>query len=165
MFHIHTPEPVLGQSRFLDVDFHDGVAHVEELHPIREQALIQHGYTVVQELVGTKLEDLTVPDLRQLAKNEGLDLPAKTKKPELIAALDALPVRVLSAADAETDDLAPIPGSVDNGDGTSTAPGVGDDSGAAVAAAHAVETYVPTGPNARSEAILAETAQALDAEE
>jgi hypothetical protein len=168
MFHIHTPEPVLGQSRFLDVDFHDGVAHVEELHPTREQALIQHGYTVVRELVGTKLEDLTVPDLRRIAVEEGLDLPKKAKKPELVAALEALPMRVLSAADAETDDLtdgfAPIPGSIDNGDGTFTAPGVRDDS-AAIAAAHAVETYIPTGPNARAEAILADTAQAIDAKE
>lgn len=162
MFHIHTPEPVLGQSRSLDVDFHDGVAHVEELHPIREQALIQHGYTVVQELVGTKLEDLTVPELRQLAKDEGLDLPAKTKKPELIAALDALPVRVLSAADAETDDFAPIPGSVDNGDGTFTAPGVRDDSGAAVAAAQAAAVTAQS--HADSALSIAQLNAAADAE-
>ncbi|MEX8058581.1 hypothetical protein [Microbacterium sp. 16-032] len=160
MFHIHTPEPVLGQSRFLDVDFHDGVAHVEELHPIREQALIQHGYTVVQELVGTKLEDLTVAKLRQLAKDEGLDLPAKTKKPELIAALDALPVRVLSAADAETDDLTggvvPNPGSVES-DGTFTA----------VAEQEGREAYIPASAErtARNSEILAQLNAAADAEE
>lgn len=153
MFHIHTPEPVLGRSRFLDVDFHDGVAHVEELRPIREQAFIQHGYTVILELVGTKLEDLTVPELRDLAKDEGLDLPAKAKKPELIAALQALPARVLSADDAETDgDFTPIPGSVDNGDGSFTAPGID-------------EAYVPLGPNARAEAILAQLNADADAEE
>ena len=156
MFHIHTPELVLGQSRFLDVDFHDGVAHVEELHPIREQALIQHGYTVVQELVGTKLEDLTVPELRQLAKDEGLDLPAKTKKPDLIAALDALPVRVLSAADAETDDLTgcvvPTLGSVDN---------------AVAATEEGHEAYIPLSPErtARNSEILAQLNAAADAEE
>ncbi len=44
---------------------------------------------------------------------------------------------MLSAADAETDDFAPIPGSADNGDGTFTAPGMRDDSGAVIAAAQA----------------------------
>lgn len=158
MFHIHTPEPVLGQSRFLDVDFHDGVAHVEELHPIREQALIQHGYTVVQELVGTKLEDLTVPELRRIAVEEGLDLPKKAKKPELVAALEALPMRVLSAADAETDDLAGgvvlTPESVENADGTFAATEQGQ------------ETYVPHSPErtARNSEILAQLNAAADAE-
>ena len=159
MFHIHTPEPVLGQSRFLDVDFHDGVAHVEELHPIREQALIQHGYTVVQELVGTKLEDLTVPELRRIAVEEGLDLPKKAKKPELVAALEALPMRVLSAADAETDDLAggvvPTSGSVENAGGTFAATEEGQG------------TYIPLSPErtARNSEILAQLNAAADAEE
>lgn len=158
MFHIHTPEPVLGQSRFLDVDFHDGVAHVEELHPIREQALIQHGYTVVQELVGTKLEDMTVPELRELAADEGLDLPKKAKKPELVAALEALPMRVLSAADAETDESAQIPGSVDNGDGTFNAQ---------IAEQEGREAYIPLSPEraARNTEILAQLNAAADAEE
>lgn len=121
MFHIHTPEPVTGRSSFLDVDFVDGVAHVEELHPERAKALTLHGYTVIEEIVGTLLKDMTVPELRDLAKEEGIDVPPKAKKADIIGAIEAAPVRVLTAADAE-DAISPIPGHIDNGDGSFTAP-------------------------------------------
>lgn len=103
MFHVHTPEPTTGTTTFLDVEFHDGVAHVEDLHPVRELALIQHGYRVEHELVGETLESQTVPELRKLAEEEGIDLPPKAKKPEILAALNAAPVRVLGAEDVDPD--------------------------------------------------------------
>lgn len=102
MFHVHTPQPSTGTTTFLDVEFHDGVAHLETLHPVRELALIQHGYTIEREIVGETLESQTVPELRKLAEEEGIELPAKAKKPEIIAALNAAPVRVLDAGDVAT---------------------------------------------------------------
>lgn len=101
MFHIHTPEPITGRSSFLDVDFVDGVAHVAVLHPERAKALTLHGYTVIEEVVGTLLTDMTVPELRDLAKEEGIDVPQKAKKADIIAAIETAPVRVLTAADVE----------------------------------------------------------------
>lgn len=103
MFHVHTPEPTTGTTTFLDVEFHDGVAHVEDLHPVRELALIQHGYRVEHELVGETLESQTVPQLRKLAEGEGIDLPPKAKKAEIIEALNAVPVRELTAGDVAAD--------------------------------------------------------------
>lgn len=40
------PRPQLGRQSALGVDFVDGIATVESLHPERELALVQHGFTV-----------------------------------------------------------------------------------------------------------------------
>jgi len=45
------PRPSTGRSQFLDVTFVDGVAIVEDLHPVREAALLQHGYTIEKDLI------------------------------------------------------------------------------------------------------------------
>lgn len=89
MIRISHPRPQLGRQSALGIDFTDGVAEVEELHPERAQALIQHGHDV--ELVGTKLEDLTIAELRDVADVEGIDLPAKASKAKIIAAIEASP--------------------------------------------------------------------------
>lgn len=129
MFHIHTPEPSTGRTKFLGVEFVDGVAHVEDLHPVRKLALIQHGYTVEHELVAETLESKTVPQLRAIAKQEGIDLPAKAKKADIIAALSE-------------GSFVPIPGSIENGDGSFTAPGIRE-----LADAERVsEAYIPVAP-------------------
>lgn len=124
MFHVHTPQPSTGTTTFLDVEFHDGVAHLEDLHPVRELALIQHGYCVVREIVGETLESQTVPQLRELAEQEGIALSPKAKKAEIIEALNAAPVRVLEAGDVDPDAGRIIPGHVQNADGSFTAPGI-----------------------------------------
>ncbi|MCW2165399.1 hypothetical protein B0I12_002554 [Microbacterium hydrothermale] len=123
MFHVHTPQPSTGTTTFLDVEFHDGVAHLEDLHPVRELALMQHGYRVETDRGPVEvypegqggayvdLNTLTVPQLRELADADGVDLPAKARRDDIIAILSALPPQ-------------PIPGSVDNGDGSFTAPGI-----------------------------------------
>lgn len=116
------PRPELGRQTALGVDFRDGVATVESLHPERELALRQHGYLIeadleveapFQEALGDPIIDLnslTVPQLRDIAETEGVDLPAKALKPEI--------VEILSRRPAD-----PIAGSDENGDGTSTVPG------------------------------------------
>jgi len=114
------PRPELGRQTALGVDFRDGVATVESLHPERELALRQHGYLIeadleveapFQEALGDPIIDLnslTVPQLRDIAETEGVDLPAKALKPAI--------VEILSRRPAD-----PIAGSVENG--TSTVPG------------------------------------------
>lgn len=40
------PRPQAGRQSALGVEFIDGTAQVESLHPEREQALTQHGFTI-----------------------------------------------------------------------------------------------------------------------
>lgn len=115
------PRPQLGHQRDLGVEFRDGVATVESLHPERELALRQHGYTIeadpeveapFQEGLGEPIIDLnslTVPQLRDIAETEGIDLPAKARKDEI--------VEILAATSA------PIPGATRNDDGSWTIEG------------------------------------------
>lgn len=46
MIRITHPRPERGRQHALGVEFIDGVATVNELHPERELALVQHGHTV-----------------------------------------------------------------------------------------------------------------------
>lgn len=46
MITIRHPRPEAGRQVFIGVDFVDGVATVDSLHPERERALIQHGFTI-----------------------------------------------------------------------------------------------------------------------
>lgn len=41
------PRPAAGRQSAFQVDFVDGVAEVEALHPERELALKQHGFTLI----------------------------------------------------------------------------------------------------------------------
>lgn len=50
MIRIRHAQPQLGRQRFVGIDFRDGTAEVESLDPIVEQTLLQHGYTIEQEL-------------------------------------------------------------------------------------------------------------------
>ena len=106
MIRITHPRPQQGRQRALGVEFVDGFAEVTELHPEREQALVQHGFTVD----GGDIVDLNVLSKRELldiAEVEGIDVPKRATRAELID--------IISRAAAE-----PIPGMVDNGDGTFT---------------------------------------------
>lgn len=109
MIRITHPRPVPGRQSAFGVEFIDGVATVDELHPERERALTQHGYTVQ----GGDIVDLNVLSRRELidiADTEGIDVPKRATRGELID--------IISRAPAE-----PIPGSADKGDGTFTHPG------------------------------------------
>lgn len=91
MIRITHPRPVPGRQSAFGVEFTDGVATVDELHPERELALTQHGYEIVEEIVGVPLEDLTVAELRDIAEVEGIDLPAKVNKAAIIAKINDHP--------------------------------------------------------------------------
>lgn len=119
------PRPEEGRQSALGVDFIDGVASVESLHPERELALRQHGYVIeadpeveapYQGALGDEIVDLTsltVKELREIAEVEGVDLPAKAKRAEIVEILSALPA-------------APIPGATQNDDGSWTIEGTID---------------------------------------
>ncbi|MDR6867679.1 hypothetical protein J2Y69_002283 [Microbacterium resistens] len=91
MIRILHPRPQAGHQHAFDVDFLDGTATVDDLHPERERALVQHGYEITEYIVGTMLEDLTVAELRDIADVEGVDLPPKAKKAQIITAIEASP--------------------------------------------------------------------------
>lgn len=119
---IFHPRPELGRQSTFDVEFIDGVASVDSLHPERELAFVQHGYRIEpdldasEEALGNEIVDLNslnVRQLRDIAEVEGVELPAKARKPEIVKILSELPAE-------------PIPGGVDNGDGTFTHPGQGE---------------------------------------
>ncbi len=161
MIRIVAPEFTPGRSTFLDIDFLDGVAEVDELHPVRAQALEQHGYVLTDEVgevpsedeVGgtaiVNLNDLTVAELRDLIGDRA-EIPAKAKKADLVDIASRLP-------------LEPIPGDVDNGDGSFTSPGIPSllsEAGAEGAREH----FIPDGAgDSRNAEIIGATAEALDA--
>ncbi len=99
MIRITAPEPVQGTVTFLDVDFFDGVAEVEALHPERALALTLHGYTLSEHAaeipvdetgtVVVDLEDLTIAELRDLAGDRAT-IPARASKAEAVAIVAAL---------------------------------------------------------------------------
>lgn len=115
------PRPQAGRQTDFGVDFIDGVAEVESLHPERELALRQHGFVIdadldveapFQEALGEPiidLEKLTRSELRAMLPADS-DVPTKASHRELVDAVAALP------AD-------PIASSIDNGDRTFTHPG------------------------------------------
>lgn len=79
---IKHPRPALGRQKAFGVEFVDGVATVHSLHPERERALLQHGFTIEYE--GTPFFDLTVSELRELAKIEGIEIPKGAKKADIV---------------------------------------------------------------------------------
>lgn len=104
------PAPQPGRQHALGVDFRDGVATVDSLHPERELALRQHGYTIEADLdveapfhaaLGEPIIDLTaltISQLRDIAETEGIDLPAKARKPEIIEILSYTSQPILGEA-------------------------------------------------------------------
>lgn len=89
---IFHPRPQPGRQKFIGVEFRDGVAEVDELHPERRLALTMHGYTIEESAPATPpepvtLRDLSVAELREIARFEGVTLPAKAKKVDIIEAL------------------------------------------------------------------------------
>lgn len=47
MIHVIHPHAERGRTRAFDIEFVDGVATVDALHPERERALLQHGFSVI----------------------------------------------------------------------------------------------------------------------
>ena len=119
---INHPRPQLGRQTDLGVDFIDGVAVVESLHPERELALRQHGFGIeadpeveapFQEALGEPIIDLTKLTKAELLAMlpEGAEVSSKATHAELVDAVASLPA-------------APIPGSVEHGEGSFTGPPV-----------------------------------------
>lgn len=102
------PHPAAGRQSALGVEFRDGVATVESLHPERELALLQHGYTIEPDLevsepyhggLGEPFVDLAVlsrADLRDIAEVEGVEVTTKMTRDQLIRAISGLPAKPLA---------------------------------------------------------------------
>lgn len=113
---IFHPQPELGRQSTFDVEFVDGVATVESLHPERELAFIQHGYRIEPDVEVEEpfheglgepiidLEKLTKAELRGMLP-DSVEVPAKVSHAGLVKLVSELPAE-------------PIPGSLDNGAGT-----------------------------------------------
>ncbi len=87
MARIKHPHPQLGRifDRIGGIEFVDGYADVDlSDKPNLAAAYAMHGYTVANE--GKAFFDLTVPELRELAAIEGLDIPKNAKKAEIVSA-------------------------------------------------------------------------------
>jgi hypothetical protein len=111
---INHPRPQLGRQRDLGVEFTDGVAVVESLHPERERALLQHGYTITadpeveapfQEAIGEPIIDLTTltkAELRALLP-EGAEVPKRANHADLVALVAELPDEPVLGSTSEVD--------------------------------------------------------------
>lgn len=87
------PHPEPGRQEFIGVEFRDGVAFVDELHPERRLALTQHGATIEEELILdaiiTPLSGLTKPELLKLAEDNNITVPSKATKAQVLDLLEA----------------------------------------------------------------------------
>ena len=50
------PRPALGRQKFIGIEFRDGYAEVETLHPEVEASLLQHGYGIEETLADDSAE-------------------------------------------------------------------------------------------------------------
>lgn len=82
MIRITHPRPQAGRQSFIGVEFIDGVAEAAELHPEREQALLQHGFTIERLSASTSLGGFDVEEVVAglvAVSNAGMTLPADVK--------------------------------------------------------------------------------------
>jgi hypothetical protein len=73
-----------GRVTDLGIEFVDGFAEVEELHPERRQALLQHGFTIDET---ADLEEQTVEQLRTELTDLGVEVKSTWRKPRLVKEL------------------------------------------------------------------------------
>lgn len=105
------PRPQAGRQSDLGVEFVDGFASVDQLHPERELALRQHGYGIeadpeveapFQEALGEPiidLERLTKAELLDMLP-EDADVSAKATHAELVVRVSALPAEPIADPNA-----------------------------------------------------------------
>lgn len=87
---IKHPHFTPGRTVFLGVEFIDGFAEVDSLHPVVVQTLEQHGYQIVEDVAPSfvDLKSLTLAQLKEIAEVEGIDVPKNVKKAALIELLE-----------------------------------------------------------------------------
>lgn len=113
MAHITHPRPKAGQQNFIGIDFHDGFADVDNLHPEVRASLAQHGFTIDET---PELREKTVAELRAELEDLGYDVKTSWKKAELVE-------RIAQHHDLNTEKFAIVeqPDGTIVGDGTSLA--------------------------------------------
>lgn len=89
MARITHPRPRPGRVTDLGIEFVDGIADVDLTdRDVLRQALTQHRYGIDEV---PELEEHTVPELKKLAAEKGVDLPAKAKKADIVDAIADAP--------------------------------------------------------------------------
>ncbi|GAA3730131.1 hypothetical protein GCM10022239_03420 [Leifsonia bigeumensis] len=112
------PRPAQGRQKFIGVEFVDGFARVDSLDPIIEQTLLQHRFVIEQEPT-VDLEALTVKELREIADVEGVAVPARASKADLVDLLSRTPAG--TGPDGEPFGIAELADGTVIGDGESPA--------------------------------------------
>ena len=107
------PHPVRGRQKFIGVEFIDGFAVVETLHPEVEAALEQHRFSIEHEAAPVELGNITIAELRDVADVAGIEYPARANKQKLIDLIEAAQNSGEEFAVVELDDGSVV------GDGTS----------------------------------------------
>ena len=105
------PHPVQGRQKFIGVEFIDGFAVVESLHPETEAALVQHRFSIEHEAVAMTLESATLAELRDLATAEGIDYPARVSKKKLIGLIESAPIKQVLTDDGSP--FEPLPEAIE----------------------------------------------------
>jgi hypothetical protein len=88
MARITHPRPKAGSQKQFDIVFHDGFADVDELHPIVEAALLQHGFTI--EDVLTVDSDAQSP-FEPLPPSDSTEKVSKPRKPKTLDNFNTTP--------------------------------------------------------------------------
>ena len=102
---IKHPRPDLGRQKAFGVEFIDGVARVDELHPERELALRQHGFTIEDEPIDdvtefVDLETMSKQELIDYADRVGVELPKRANREQIIWVLSSDPADPIDNPDA-----------------------------------------------------------------
>lgn len=92
------------------IEFRNGTARVAELSGKQRQALAERGYRIDDDedlrpssSPERHLADMTIAELRQIAEQQGIDLSGATRKPEILAAVEAGVQNVQAGEGGESD--------------------------------------------------------------
>lgn len=88
---VKAPRPVQGRARAFGLVFHDGYAHPDQLGDEQAAALRQHGYTIEDSPGFVDLTKLTKPELLDIAATEGVTVPPRATKAQLVDLLSRRP--------------------------------------------------------------------------
>lgn len=82
---IFHPRPQIGRQKFIGVDFHGGIAEVDELHPERRLALEQHGFAIQDDDGSVSIPgDWPLPLPEALPTTAPEPKPNKSRKPKAV---------------------------------------------------------------------------------
>jgi len=112
---IQHPNPTAGRVNAFGLEFVDGFAYADKLHPERERALLQHQFVIEPDVevaapyhpgLGEPFIDLTKltrAELLDLAEQEHVEVSSRATKAELVEALSWQPAEPVEATAIQED--------------------------------------------------------------